>query len=58
MGLDHTVRRAGEIGEAAQHAGEYVAGQASRAMRTYPVTTVLAAAALGLFTGFLLTRRE
>ncbi len=58
MGLDHPMRRAEEIGEAAQHAGEYVAGHASRTIRSYPVTTVLAAAALGLFTGFLLTRRE
>jgi ElaB/YqjD/DUF883 family membrane-anchored ribosome-binding protein len=28
-----------------------------RRIRDYPVTTVLAAAALGLFTGFLLSRR-
>jgi len=48
---------AGEYGGAVQHTGEMMAEEAARRIRDYPVTTVFAAAALGLFTGFLLSRR-
>jgi ElaB/YqjD/DUF883 family membrane-anchored ribosome-binding protein len=47
----------GDYGGAVQHTGEMMAEEAARRIRDYPVTTVLAAAALGLFTGFLLSRR-
>lgn len=50
-------RAVGEWGSAAQHAGEMVADRATRQIRDYPMATVFAAAALGLFTGFLLSRR-
>lgn len=46
-----------DFGSTAQHTGEMMAEEAARRIRDYPVTTVLAAAALGLFTGFLLSRR-
>lgn len=49
--------KAREMGESVQHTGEYVAHEAQRTIRDYPITTVVAAAALGLCTGFLLTRR-
>lgn len=48
---------AGEYGGAVQHTGEMMAEEAARRIRDYPATTVFAAAALGLFTGFLLSRR-
>lgn len=47
----------GDFGSTAQHTGEMMAEQAVRRIRDYPLTTVFAAAALGLFTGFLLSRR-
>ncbi len=47
----------GDYGSTVQHTGEMMAEEAARRIRDYPVTTVLAAAALGLFTGFLLSRR-
>ena len=47
----------GDYGGTVQHTGEMMAEDAARRIRDYPVTTVLAAAALGLFTGFLLSRR-
>lgn len=46
-----------EFGSSAQHTGEMVAEEAARRIRDYPLATVFAAAALGLFTGFLLSRR-
>lgn len=49
--------KAREMGESVQHTGEYMAHEAQRTIRAYPLTTVVAAAALGLCTGFLLTRR-
>jgi ElaB/YqjD/DUF883 family membrane-anchored ribosome-binding protein len=56
-GLDDAVTMASDQGRRAMHAGEAVAGEATRRIRDYPVATVLAAAALGLFTGFLMSRR-
>lgn len=60
MAADHG-RRAmhamGEYGSTVQHTGEMVAEEAARRIRDYPLATVFAAAALGLFTGFLLSRR-
>jgi ElaB/YqjD/DUF883 family membrane-anchored ribosome-binding protein len=47
----------GEYGSTVQHTGEMVAEEAARRIRDYPLATVFAAAALGLFTGFLLSRR-
>ena len=47
----------GEYGSTVHDTGEMLAEEAARRIRDYPVTTVLAAAALGLFTGFLLSRR-
>jgi ElaB/YqjD/DUF883 family membrane-anchored ribosome-binding protein len=51
------VAKAREMGESVQHTGEHVAHGAQRTIRHYPLTTVVAAVALGLCTGFLLTRR-
>jgi len=47
----------GDYGSTVQHTGEMMAEEAARRIRDYPLTTVFAAAALGLFTGFLLSRR-
>jgi ElaB/YqjD/DUF883 family membrane-anchored ribosome-binding protein len=51
------IQSVGDYGGTVQHTGEMMAEEAARRIRDYPVTTVLAAAALGLFTGFLLSRR-
>ncbi len=46
-----------EFGSNAQHTGVMAAEEAARRIRDYPLATVFAAAVLGLFTGFLLSRR-
>jgi len=56
-GLDDAMTMASDHGRRAIHAGEVVAEEATRHIRDYPLATVFAAAALGLFTGFLLSRR-
>jgi len=56
-GLDDVVTMASDQGRRAMHAGEVAAEEATRRIRDYPLATVFAAAALGLFTGFLMSRR-
>ncbi len=56
-GLDDVMTMATDQGRRALDAGEMVAHEASRHIRDYPLATVFAAAALGLFTGFLLSKR-
>jgi ElaB/YqjD/DUF883 family membrane-anchored ribosome-binding protein len=56
-GFDDMMTMAGDRGRQAIDAGEMMAHEASRRIRDYPLATVFAAAALGLFTGFLLSRR-
>ncbi len=56
-GIDDVMTMASDQGRRAMHAGEAVAEEATRHIRDYPLATVFAAAALGLFTGFLLSRR-
>jgi ElaB/YqjD/DUF883 family membrane-anchored ribosome-binding protein len=56
-GFDDVMTMARDHGRQAMDAGETVAHEASRRIRDYPLATVFAAAALGLFTGFLLSRR-
>jgi len=56
-GLDDVMTMAGDKGRQAMDTGEMVAHEASRRIRDYPLATVFAAAALGLFTGFLMSRR-
>lgn len=48
---------ASDLGDTAQRDWHLVSDRATRQIRDYPLSTVFAAAALGLFTGFLITRR-
>jgi len=54
---DGSRRAARSMSDAAHQATGMISDRATRQIHDYPLTTVFAAAVLGLFTGFLMSRR-